>query len=1729
MEGVLRFASLRALALIARLEDKKLDLLNNQVLTTKDKLQVSAMAMDRPWTSYLYDYVSTGSFESGLRAVRDAPFFADVPGECLSELVPSAGLWSGWSICKEVGFLTRSQKRKLWSAKRWCVHLFSGEKGHWEFFKLDQGETTVLELDLARCSGQDLLRSEVWRLLLWGAREGKIDVIFGGPPGRAMQHAKGGTRNTKSLKLIARMMWLFEVAQIGREINGKGVTKDRDVGFIMEYPEGIPQEERDLRDRRLQEEDERHRSADMRGEPATWDQTNAYWENVQRPRWEELVGKPTVDAKGGFWETRMWKAFQREAQLRTVSFDQGAMGGVTRNRTTLGTNLNSLLSLDGVRVPEGDPLPDRGEGDHVWAPGLVRAMVVAMSFWDRDPLCAPRLFAMTPSQWKHHVNTNHAQYRKDCAACVMSRGVGRQHRRVHHPEAYVLTADVAGTLSPGLDATSKGTMGKSLKYLLVAKYLVPKAFIEDYAGRPPPEDDGAGVLPDLPGASNKGKDPKPLVDTLLDEDKGSDEQVVKDMAAIEVMTIPTISGLLLDGEPGDELDYDYSEPDQDDKEEEEYVTGEVDVVMKEGDCEAPELTYLAFGTALPNNQAITVRRALQDVVLYLQMHGLPVYRFHADKGEFYNHHFRSWLRDQGVYGTWSEPGTPQSNGHAESTVRWLKDRTRTLLRASSLPTRLWPVAAAMAAAEQRSKVLGWKSSIVAPFGAPVHLRKKAFDKHGPLRREHGLESKWMVGKYVGLSTIVHNGHLVYVPATEGESEKFLHTLHVRADLVDPGAPDLAVSLDPGPKPRRRVQGKTSSGSVEMKAVTRVPEETYKLATMETERLLQEWDLDEACSLVVSLARSGFFADKKFGAYRHGGAVGQMTGLVEYPAVTRLLNRIMVEVCPEATFTSLLVSCNTPKAMHRDVNNDYNTMNHVLPLVVPESGGGLWIELKEGHVVCGQIEQRSATTGQLYGQLRLLQEREVIEFCPKRFHEVMDWVGERIVLIAYTPDCLGKLPQEDLLALHQHDFPIPVSQLPEYNGNLDVERPLARVSAMSPCLGEPAGDEEPADQAKQVSDGWEMYLDLKPGLVKIAEETIPGDLPWMQKAEVGFTRNIEAVLQNLTGPLDVVHNVSPQEVMPHLEAWKPAIMKEVQGISVAIEKLIPGTESRRRWLNNPRAQRLPMKFVFTIKPNENAKTDQPETWYKRKARLVICGNLARHEDASLYAETAPAEAVRMALTVAVKNQWLIAIMDVVAAFLKTPLGRLETDPVVIAQPPRLLEAMGLVESFELWGLVRALYGLRESPMLWTHYRDATLKTMRAPVGLKWKQGRAITSWWTLRDSQERVCAIAVVYVDDFLVCGPKEVVTEVAKIIQEVWDTSELNFLGPQNAVRFLGMELQRETETSEVITMFQQGYIQELLRAHEVKSTQQDRVPITKDLAYSPEQPERPEESEVRRAQQLTGEALWVSQRTRPDLSYTTSIMASMCTRNPSQVIAIGGKVLGYLQRTMFFGLRVQWENKGLVMFCDAAYAPQGDRSHGGWVVTYGGTPIVWRSGKQQMVTLSTAEAELLSMIDGAVAMKGVESLLADVGETVEDREIASDSMAALSISTGSSSWRTRHLRIKANWLQEQLTYGYMKASHCPGEFQPADLLTKALSSARTTTLLLLWKVSDQASRMSPAISAIQGSSRLIVALVCCLLIVSVQAAEGDPSLPRGTGLQVDRDLIGTFMMGLMILGALLL
>ena len=56
-------------------------------------------------------------------------------------------------------------------------------------------------------------------------------------------------------------------------------------------------------------------------------------------------------------------------------------------------------------------------------------------------------------------------------------------------------------------------------------------------------------------------------------------------------------------------------------------------------------------------------------------------------------------------------------------------------------------------------------------------------------------------------------------------------------------------------------------------------------------------------------------------------------------------------------------------------------------------------------------------------------------------------------------------------------------------------------------------------------------------------------PKVGKTEVLYTKDIESVISSLTGPLQVVHNVDPSEVLQNIEAWIPAIENELQAVGI----------------------------------------------------------------------------------------------------------------------------------------------------------------------------------------------------------------------------------------------------------------------------------------------------------------------------------------------------------------------------------------------------------------------------------------------------------------------------------------------------------------------------------------------------------------------------------------------------
>ena len=80
-------------------------------------------------------------------------------------------------------------------------------------------------------------------------------------------------------------------------------------------------------------------------------------------------------------------------------------------------------------------------------------------------------------------------------------------------------------------------------------------------------------------------------------------------------------------------------------------------------------------------------------------------------------------------------------------------------------------------------------------------------------------------------------------------------------------------------------------------------------------------------------------------------------------------------------------------------------------------------------------------------------------------------------------------------------------------------------------------------------------------------------------------------------------------------------------------------------------------------------------------------------------------------------------------------------------------------------------------------------MRPPQGLIMKRGRTITSWWSVRDRGGNLVAIILIYVDDYLIMGPVELIRALTAMVQREWETSDLTILSEDCEVKFLGMEL----------------------------------------------------------------------------------------------------------------------------------------------------------------------------------------------------------------------------------------------------------------------------------------------------------------------------------------------------
>ena len=384
------------------------------------------------------------------------------------------------------------------------------------------------------------------------------------------------------------------------------------------------------------------------------------------------------------------------------------------------------------------------------------------------------------------------------------------------------------------------------------------------------------------------------------------------------------------------------------------------------------------------------------------------------------------------------------------------------------------------------------------------------------------------------------------------------------------------------------------------------------------------------------------------------------------------------------------------------------------------------------------------------------------------------------------------------------------------------------------------------------------------------------------------------------------------------------------------------------------------------------------------------------------------------------------MDITAAFLQSE----NIDRDVYIRPPKDIKKRGV-----LWKLIKPVYGLGDSARLWYQ----TLKKHLISQGCKMsKLDKTVFRYYV----NGKLSGLIVTHVDDLLYSGDTGFHQTVIKSILTTFKISRQH----TGNFKYLRLNVQQDRDIGK-ITVDQIDY------ANSIK-----RVPISKSRAKAKEEELTAEESSS--YQKVLGKLLWMSGRTRPDLSYDTMEL-SMYAKSPQVKHLINlNKVVKKLDfginQLVFNRLNLAKEGYNVSFFSDSSRGNLPDRvSSGRGYITFlcnqsGYANILnWSANKIKRVAHSAFAAETLACVDAIAAAIYTRQLLSEV--LLDDARSHLipiygyvDNMQLFEQVTSTKQSSDKRIRLDMAELQETVETGEVEdISWIPTDKMLADCLTK--------------------------------------------------------------------------------------
>ena len=217
----------------------------------------------------------------------------------------------------------------------------------------------------------------------------------------------------------------------------------------------------------------------------------------------------------------------------------------------------------------------------------------------------------------------------------------------------------------------------------------------------------------------------------------------------------------------------------------------------------------------------------------------------------------------------------------------------------------------------------------------------------------------------------------------------------------------------------------------------------------------------------------------------------------------------------------------------------------------------------------------------------------------------------------------------------------------------------------------------------------------------------------------------------------------------------------------------------------------------------------------------------------------------------------------------------------------------------------------------------------------------------------------------------------------------------------------------------------------------------------------------------------YLGQNTRPDLSYSITSCARYCNepRKPHGVAV--KRIARYLKSSLDEGilLKPDLNNLAIDLHVDADFAgswnlsdpedPNGVKSRTGFLLTFGGVPLLWRSKVQDHIALSTMESEYIALSTAMRSLVHVRALFKDIcakfnlayGDRVSTiSTVFEDNRAAKILATMDPprlTPRSKSLAVRYHWFRSHIGVKDGKGIRIvdvQSALNKADFLTKTLA-----------------------------------------------------------------------------------